>query len=510
MGKSLLRDVFLVAVFSAITRILGFVFRIYLSRVLTNEMLGIYHVALSVFMVLVLLVSTGIPVTVSKMTARYEVKNDKKSVNRVATSSSILGLVISVIICLVVFLFQGLFSELFTDKRCMEILIILLPAVVVSSVYASLRGVFWGRKDYFTVGWTELLEQIVKIVSFILIFNLITTNLNSGDIVAIAITISCVVSALAVIFVYLKKGGKFLSPKGFFKPVLKSSTPITGVRTASSLIQPIISILFPMMLVIGGANKESALSIFGIAMGMTFPLLFLPSTLIGALSFALIPELSTALEKNNIKLVEERVRSGLIFSILVSSFLIPIFMGFGVEICKLLFDNSLSGEYLIWSSIIMIPIGLSNITSSILNAFNLEVKSFVNNILGGVLLIVCVVAFSSILQVYALVVGFGLCMTLTTGLNILMIKKHTNFKIGLLKPLLLSILFVVPSVFLGKWCYNIFLIALPNFVALIFGIGISCLTFFALCILFKLFDFTIFFSRINIFAKIYRKKHKIS
>lgn len=506
MAKSLFKAVVLVAVFSIITRFLGFIFRIYLSRELGAEMLGIYQIAISVFMVLVVLVSSGLPLAVSKFTAQYTVQKNQKANNSIATGALIIGIVLSIILAIIFYAFQNVIGNIFTDFRCMELLIILLPAVIASAVYSAFRGALWGKRDYFSVGWTELAEQVLRILFFVIMIEWVFTASDGAILAGWSLTASCIVSAILVIIVYYKKGGRLASPKGYFKPVLKSATPVTGVRTASSLIQPVIAVLFPFMLVASGVPNETALALFGVAMGMTFPLLFLPSTLIGSLSFALIPELSTALAQNQTKLIEERVKTGLLFAVITSAMVIPFYMGLGPEICELLFANSLSGDYLIGASWIMIPLGLSNITSSVLNAFNLEVKSFINNIAGGGCLLLCVFGLTGLLSVYALILGFGSCMTLTTVLNIIMIKKRTHIKLGIVRPLVLSAIFTIPCAFLGKWLYDLSAIVFPNFLALIIGACVSIGGFILLCMCFKLCDFAFVFSRFKSLPKFSRKK----
>ena len=59
--KSLVKTVVLITGFSVLTRIVGFLFRIYLSRTVGAEALGLYQVAFSVFMVLLTVVSSGLP-----------------------------------------------------------------------------------------------------------------------------------------------------------------------------------------------------------------------------------------------------------------------------------------------------------------------------------------------------------------------------------------------------------------------------------------------------------------
>lgn len=268
------------------------------------------------------------------------------------------------------------------------------------------------------------------------------------------------------------------------------------------MIQPVIAVLFPAMLVLAGYTSEQSMEAFGMAMGMTFPLLFLPSTIVGALSFALIPDLSTAIAKKDNPLISSRITTSLSFSLFISALIIPFYMGCGESIGLFLYDNASSGIYLARAAWIMIPLGLSNITSSILNAFNLEVRSFVNNILGGVALLLFVIFGSGALGVDALIYGFGSCMTITTALNLFMLKKHTKVSINILKPALFMCLFVIPASLLSHWSLGLLSVFLPQFFAIAIAAVVGCGAFAALCWIFRLIDIT------GVLVKIKFKKSK--
>jgi len=97
--RSIFRNVAIITVFSLLTRMLGFFFRIFLSRAIGAEALGMYQVALSVFMVLLTIVSSGFTLIISRMTASYRVTADKKAIGRLVTTSMIVGLVVSLFLC---------------------------------------------------------------------------------------------------------------------------------------------------------------------------------------------------------------------------------------------------------------------------------------------------------------------------------------------------------------------------------------------------------------------------
>ena len=459
-----------------------------MSRELGAEMLGVYQVAFSIFLVLVVIVASGLPLTISKQTAKYQVSKNQSAQYGVVCSALVIGLGVSIIICIVFVVFQDFIANMFTDSRSMQILLCLLPAVVFSAVYSAFRGSLWGTKNYFFVSLSEFVEQVVRIVVFVLLINLILPEANKGIVAGASMTVGCFVSMALMLVVYFAMGRRLAKPKGYYKEVIASALPITGVRTATSLIQPVIAVLFPFMLVLAGYTSEQAMSLYGIAMGMALPLLFLPSTIVGAMSFTLIPDLSVSVaQKNNIA-IGQKIRSNIFVATLISILFVPFYIGAGKEICVFLYDNALAGVYLCRSAIIMLPLGLSNITSSILNALNLEVRSFVHNIIGGGVLIACIVGLSWLMGVDALILGFGLCMTITTILNVVMIKRHVKMSLGMYKPLCLMGCFVVLSSLLCYFVCNVLCGALGLFGGICIA-GVCALgSFVLLCWVFRLVD----------------------
>ena len=62
---------FIIIFFTGLTRLFGFIFRIWLSRTIGPESLGIYQISFSIFMVLLTIISSGLPLIISRMTAKY-------------------------------------------------------------------------------------------------------------------------------------------------------------------------------------------------------------------------------------------------------------------------------------------------------------------------------------------------------------------------------------------------------------------------------------------------------
>ena len=136
--KSLFKTVALITIFSFLTRISGFIFRMILSRQVGAEGVGLYQVAFSVFMVLLTVISSGMPLIISRLSSSYMARREYGKERSLITTAIIYGLVLSIVLCGVVFVFKKVFAGLFTESRCIEILIVLLPSLVFSSVYCVL------------------------------------------------------------------------------------------------------------------------------------------------------------------------------------------------------------------------------------------------------------------------------------------------------------------------------------------------------------------------------------
>ncbi len=490
--KSIFKNVVIITTFSVLTRMFGFLFRIFLSRTIGAEALGMYQVALSVFLVLLTVVSSGFTLIISRMTASYRVSSDKKAIGSLVTTSAFIGLAVSIFLCLVILLFRNLFTNLFTDANCMNILIILLPSLVFSAIYSVFRGAMWGNDNYFGLCVSELLEQVVKIVICVLILASGMTALQNAMTVAWSFTLSCFISAFFVVLLYFFYGGQLNKPTKIYKKLIRQSAPITGVRVVSSFTQPLVALILPARLIAAGYTTNQAMSMYGVALGMTFPLLFLPSTLIGSLSTALVPDISMAMVQNDNDHIQKRVQSSMVFALFVSFLIVPIFVALGDKIGLFLYNDALSGKLLQYSAWIMVPMGLTNITSAILNSVGLEVKSFINYVIGGAFMFLSILILPKYVGINSLIIGMGLSSIISSVLNILMLKRKLNIKIQIKKDMLCLFLFSIPTVAITSFLSSLLSYIMPMF----FNIAISSIVglaiFVLLCVVFNVVNFSVY------------------
>ncbi len=482
--------------FSAILKIIGFFLRIVLSRELGAEVLGYYQVALSFYGVLCTIIGSGIPVTISHYSAKACVNKNFRAESSAVTSSLIIEIAVSIILSIICLVCHNLIASLCGNISA-NMLLLLLPAVLAGSIYASFRGALWGRKRHLDNCISEVGEQSIRLILFLVFFSFTSPSEKAGYYACICNSLSCFVSMGISIFFYFKHGGKLSSPKQEFKQVFKTSSAITCVRVIMSLAQPLISIILPLRLISAGFTTEQAMSLFGVALGMTMPLLMLPNSIIGSYATALIPELSQSLEAKNKKEFNDQTATAITLSLFICFCFLPMYFGLGEQIGLLLFNNSTSGYLLKISCWSIVPIGLCGITHSILNVLGLETKGFIHQVIGSIVLVACIWFMPKYVGIASLAYGMGGCMLVTTILNCYLINKKTNVGGLLLKPLTLMTVFCIPASLISKWLFGVLKYVFSPFFSVCISTGIGLLMFLLLCVIFGVINISSLFIKLK-------------
>ena len=480
----------LVTVFSCIERALGFIYRIFLSRSLGAETLGVYQVALSVIGLLMTITSSGIPITVSRLMAKRHAIGNKSGKYAVVTAGIFIALIISVPLILLLLIFGDNLTFLVTNLQSHKALKIMLPGVIITSVYAVIRGFFWGEKRFFTYSVIELAEEIVMLIAGVILVNASTSNLTGAEKASYAVLISYVFSFLMSSVTYFLFGGKITKCKTELKPLITSATPITLMRTLTSLLNTLIATILPNRLIASGLTNSVAMSKYGALSGMSIPLIYIPSTLIGSIALVLVPELAENFYRKNMVTLKNNVEKAVKCAVFISTLIIPVFIALGKEIGTLIYNNLEAGEYVQKASIIMFPMSISLITTSMLNSLNLEKKTLKYYTIGAFLLLLCIWFLPNVIGIYSLVVGLMISYIITAVCNIKLISKTCIVAPKFTVFIVASLVFIVPSTLLSYLLNNVLILVIPKTLSIIIT-GIITVAFTYLFYkIFDLFDLT--------------------
>ncbi len=458
-----------VTIFSTVERLLGFIYRIYLSRTLGAEGVGIYQITLSVIGLLMTITASGIPITVSRIMIKHESEKRNSLAYKTVSAGIILSLIISIPLVSLFLFFPNAVDFIFADKRCYSLLKIILPGVIITSVYAVIRGFFWGKRKFFTYSLIELLEEIVMLIMGIILVNSMVNIEDGAKKASLAVLISYIFSFITAIIFFFINGGKLSRPNGELKPLLNSSAPITLMRTATSLINTLIAIILPARLILYGLTPSVAMEKFGELSGMSIPLINIPSTLIGSIALVLVPELSKNFYSNNMITLRRNIEEAVKCSVFISCLIIPVFLSMGEEIGIMMYANKNAGIYVKNSCLIMFPMSITMISTSMLNSLNLERKTLLYYLFGALFLVCSIYILPKYIGVYSLIVGLTISYLITAFCNLKLLKKTCKTPPRYKVFILTSVLFLIPTTLLGYLLKNILL----NFISIPFAVILS-------------------------------------
>lgn len=453
--KSLIYSTSILTAVNVAVRLMGFAFRIWLSRQLGAEGMGLYQLVFPVFSVMITVVSSGLPVAVSKMVA------SKPGISsRITTIASRFILAISVPMILLCFIFASPISTyVIGDSRALMAFIIMLPSLLFVGLESCYKGYFYGVKNVHPPALSELFEQIVRILFVVIVFNLIPNPSSpvGAAIAMMGVMLGDLAGLICVRLFYRKRSCSAACDETMLvKQLFNSATPITTIRLTSTAVNSFTSIILPKRLVASGLAYSAALSQFGILMGMAFPLIHLPCTITSALAVVMVPNLAENLAANDRIAIKKKIYKAYRLTSVISFFSAPLVAAIAKPLGLLLFNQADVGHMLTILSPYIVIMGLQSISSSILNGINKQRTSMNNFLISSVFLVLCTLILTAIpsLRIYGYIIGLYLSGIICTVLNMISVFKSTGLPFPTMRLLVQPLVCSVITYFGATWLYS--------------------------------------------------------
>lgn len=382
-----------------ISRLIGFFYRIYLSRLLGEENIGIYQLISPVMALVFSLSAAGLQNAVSKFVAEKNAIHDYKASLRIL----LVGFAFSCSISLVCFAGVWHFSDfiaayLLFEKRCAPLLRIAALSFPFSSIHSCINGYFYGIRKTGLPAATQLTEQLFRVGSVYLISCAV---LSRGQEPTIAVAaagmavgeLSSTLVALPAAYLHfvkkLRPSGASAAPfvrhaSGAFsvtaRQLLSFAAPLSLNRLCINLLQAIEAACIPAKLQVYGHSVSDSLSVYGVLTGMALPLIHFPGALTNSVSVLLMPAISEADSLNNHRAIRKAVRKCLSCCLLLGSGCCLFFLCLGKNIGALLFQSELAGHFIMILSFMCPFLYLDTTLVSILHGLGKTGYSFFLNL----------------------------------------------------------------------------------------------------------------------------------
>lgn len=375
------------------SRIIGFLYRIFLSHTIGATGLGIYQLVFPVFALCLSLCTGGIQTAISKFTAEYE------DLTPFCCGSCIC---IALSAGCTVFLYRyapWLATHIIKEPACTPLLHIISLSLPFACLHACFNGYYYGKNKTGIPALSQLFEQAIRVFS-VYMFYLIQTEKGAAMTPALAMWGTVCGEVAAALFCLSTFHFQRLQLSlAIAKRLVCFAAPLTGSRVTLNLFASAEAILIPSALAAFGCDRTAALSVFGTLTGMAMPVIMLPTVLTGSLSVLLLPAISEAAVKNDRKKITQTIRRTVELCVILGLSCTLAFLLLGHWIGNLLFGSSLAGSYIVSLGFMCPFLFLSGTLSSILHGLDLPLYTFLLNLIGCGL---------RLLAIYFLVPRFGL------------------------------------------------------------------------------------------------------
>lgn len=334
-----------------INRILGFIPRIALPRIIGAEGVGLYQLGYPFMSVLVTIVTGGIPLAVAKWVAEARSIGDIHGERKIFRTAMTLAIVLSTLLAgLAALAAPWVTTRVLTDPRVYTIFMWMLPVLPITAVSAVFRGYFQGCHNMMPTAVSTVAETVVRI-AFVLLLSaaLLPYGLEwaaAGAMMGVVAGESFGLVVLLVQYVRSRQAGR--APEGAvaggpfpaLHRLLGLAVPVTGSRLVGSLSYLFESIFTARSLAAAGIATGIATAQYGALQGMIMPVALLPTALTYSLAVSLVPSLSEAAAGRDRALIHKRLHQSTRIALVAGApFAVAMYL-FAEPICRLLYDHA--------------------------------------------------------------------------------------------------------------------------------------------------------------------------
>lgn len=448
--KALITGTLVLTSASLITKCIGFFYRVYMANLIGTEGMGLYQLIMPIYMLTWSITSSGFTTTISKLTAQEKAKNQTGNMGRILKQSLFMTLTISMILSVFLFLCADWFAlTVLKEPRTALSFRILAIAIPFMSSGSCIRGYFFGLQNAIVPAFSQVIEQIIRIIAVYLTASLFVPLGLAYACVSAVIGIVCgeIISFLFVFYNYIhfKRKKKYikkptLSTVKTFHMICAMALPLTASRIVSSLLSTIENILIPQRLQLFGQSSADAMSTYGELTGMAMPLIMLPSAFLTSVSVSLVPEISEASAINQKNKIASTVSATVLFSSILSIGAGIVFAVFPKEVCYIVYGHSDLGNLLFLLAFICPFLYMQMTFSGLLNGLGEHVFLFQTNIISSIITIGFIYFLIPYYGALAYLAGWFVSLLVTMALSLYKIVQctqvHIPFVSCFFKPLL--------------------------------------------------------------------------
>lgn len=472
-GGSFLYGAAILSAANLIVKIIGVFFRIPLANLAGREIMGYFNLAYTIYTLILLAATAGLPVALSKMVAESKAVSGNREAAKIFRIALILFTVIGIAGSVILAAGAGAIARIANNPNSAAAILAISPAVLFSCLMSACRGYFQGYSDMAPTAVSQVIEALCKLIFGYLFAWLL---LRDGQPVWMAaagaiagVSIGTAVGAVYLFLVYalrkrkpatLQRIGDGERTGRIFSRLVRLAVPITASAAVISLTNAIDAMMIMNRLERAGFSESVANGLYGAYTGYSVTLFSFPPTFITALAVCIIPAVSAAGAIGDRAAVKRTVEKAFRITALIS---LPCAAGYFAipgPLLSLLFnrteDIAIAAPLLASLAPAIVFVAMATVTNALLQSLGHASAPMVSIAIGGAAKLAVsflLVAMPGV-NINGAPLGTMICYFLIAVINLILLDRLCGAVPNLLKIFLPTAAVSVAIGIAAKFSYN--------------------------------------------------------
>lgn len=458
---SLLAGTVLLTAVGLFSQMVGFLYRIILSRLIGAETMGLYQLVMPVYSMLMSVTAVGLTVAVATLSAGYQALGDRGAVRETLRRALRCFFTVAIPLGVLAALFSDPISVyLIGDARTRLGIVLLVPCVLLTGVENLHKHCFYGIGRVRPPAAAETAEQLIRSAAVIVLLLLLKPRTGEQK-VGIIVTgmVLCEICSAVTLTLLLRRHWRSDPPGSAVHRVTGRrlagiAIPVSATSLLGTILGSANAVMIPNRLVAGGMEAGQAMSAFGVLCGMTLPLLAMPTGFVGALCLTMVPDLARRTAGGDRRAAGHFLDRVLCAVSLLVSPSMALLAVIGPAVGQAVYKEPAVGGYMGWLAVGTLLSCYQTVLSGALNGLGLEKLGARNAIISDVVQLGFTWFTVSNWGLSGFVAGFVLSSLVGMGLNLGSVLRASELKLRIYRwfarPLLAAALLWAWSGFLFR------------------------------------------------------------
>lgn len=389
--RSFLGGAALLTATGMICRVLGFFYRIFMSRTIGAEGLGLYNMVHPVFSICFSLCAGSIQTALSQYVAAHP-----GQVRRIFRISLAIALSLSGLLSWGIWTGSDfLAGRLLLEPRCSPYLPVMAISVPFAALHACINGCYYGMQKARVPAFSQVAEQVIRMS---VVFLTARFLIQEGRAITVSLAVyghligeiaSAGFTAVSLCLfppdAQAKGPSSTLSFREGALPLMALALPLMTNRLVLNLLGSAEAVWIPNRLMAFGLSNSQALAVYGVLTSMALPFILFPSALTNSIAVLMLPAVAQAQADGRRERISSLISMCLRYSCYMGILCVGIFTLFGETLGTAVFQDPAAGAFICVLAWLCPFMYLATTLGSVLNGLGKTSVTFIQNVCAMVI-----------------------------------------------------------------------------------------------------------------------------